>query len=620
MQLQARIPDASPEQIAAWDESIARLQTALQSMDSEPIAEGASTILEYELPYESRRIDIVLLIGRSVVVIEAKGKSDSEMADLDQVRAYARDLRCYHRECHDREVLPVLLLTRRSGAVPGHEEPMILGPDVLADRLVAHGLKPPPPVLTTERFLADDAYRPLPSLLESARRLMRDGDLPRIHRAHAATEPTVERISEIIHEAAQTRTRRLILLAGAPGAGKTLVGLRIVHAHFLDDLAVDRADGGRGAPAVFLSGNGPLVEVLQYELSKSGGGGKAFVRGVKDYVKAYSSRRSRIPPEHVLVFDEAQRAWDAEHARFKHGDPAMRSEPEHFIEFAERIPGWCVVLGLIGGGQEINVGEEGGVSQWARAIADSPRRGEWVIHAPPGMKPLMDPPGCEVEPRLTLDTSIRFHAAWHLHRFVAELVEGGQAAELAPMGRRLANDGYHLRLTRNLQAAKEYLWKRYKDQPERRFGLLHSARDRDLARYGIERPQRRFRGDGIPLGPWYGEPQDTPTGVSCRHLRLPVTEFEAQGLELDAALVAWGSDFLRVADPTAAGSSTWSIAEARRLWRPSSVKSPLRLRQNAYRVLLTRGREATVVFVPPEPKFDCTAAHLQASGFLPLEM
>ena len=64
------------------------------------------------------------------------------------------------------------------------------------------------------------------------------------------------------------------------------------------------------APAVFLSGNGPLVEVLQYEL-KAGGGGKAFVRGVKDYVAYYEARPKLSPPEHVLVFDEAQRAYNA---------------------------------------------------------------------------------------------------------------------------------------------------------------------------------------------------------------------------------------------------------------------------------------------------------------------
>lgn len=159
-----------------------------------------------------------------------------------------------------------------------------------------------------------------------------------------------------------------MLLTGVPGAGKTLVGLQAVHAHFLDDLAVNRGDGKPSAPAVFLSGNGPLVEVLQYELRGAGGGGQTFVRGVKDYVRRYSGKRALVPPEHVLVFDEAQRAWDADRVGEGHGTSHGRSEPELFVDFAERIPGWCVVIGLIGSGQEIHLGEEGGLALWRRAI------------------------------------------------------------------------------------------------------------------------------------------------------------------------------------------------------------------------------------------------------------
>jgi len=164
------------------------------------------------------------------------------------------------------------------------------------------------------------------------------------------------------------------------------VGLRIVHAHFLDDLAVARSNGKPSTPAVFLSGNGPLVEVLQYELRGAGGGGKTFVRGVKDYVKTYSARPALIPPEHVLVFDEAQRAFDALQVQIKHattpGFQGGKSEPEYFIEFAERIPQWCVVIGLIGSGQEIHVGEEAGLVQWRHAIERSHHSTEWEVHGP----------------------------------------------------------------------------------------------------------------------------------------------------------------------------------------------------------------------------------------------
>ena len=131
-----------------------------------------------------------------------------------------------------------------------------------------------------------------------------------IHRALAETQPAIDAISAIAHEAARTQTRHLVLVAGVPGSGKTLVGLSAVHNPSLDDLRVERPGGKPPAPAIFLSGNGPLVEVLQYELRSAGGGGKTFVRGVKDYMKQYLGDKGAIPPQHVIVYDEAQRAWD----------------------------------------------------------------------------------------------------------------------------------------------------------------------------------------------------------------------------------------------------------------------------------------------------------------------
>ena len=226
----------------------------------------------------------------------------------------------------------------------------------------------------------------MPTLVQAARELLASGQLRRIERAHAATQPAVNAISDIVHQAARTKTRHLVLVTGVPGAGKTLVGLQAVHAHYLDDLAIDRGDGKPTAPAVFLSGNGPLVQVLQYELRDAGGGGRVFVRDVKNYVKTYSRNDKRVPPEHVLVYDEAQRAFDAEMVKITHKDDGAaydKSEPELFIEFANRVPEWCVVIGLIGTGQEIHVGEEGGIVQWRRAVEDNPRWREWHIHTLP---------------------------------------------------------------------------------------------------------------------------------------------------------------------------------------------------------------------------------------------
>lgn len=614
--LQRFVPDAGQSQVTAWRDSIRLLRACVPVLlAAEPGAASWCLVLEYEMPLEARRADAVLLIGAAVVVLEFKGKSSPTDADIDQTHAYARDLRCYHDACHDQPVIPVLVPTRGTRIGTEARGVFVRGSAVLPELLLAQAHAAGSAV-TLADFLAADAYRPLPTLVEAARELFRTGDLRRVHRAAAVTDGAVAAIAEIARQAAATGTRRLVLLTGVPGAGKTLVGLRVVHAHMLDDLAAPR-DGRRpAAPAVFLSGNGPLVEVLQYELKGAGGGGKAFVRGVKDYVKQYDSRRAAAPPEHVLVFDEAQRAYDAAMVAEKHklpvGDPGAKSEPEHFVEFACRVPGWCVIVGLIGGGQEINRGEEAGLGQWADAIRHSRSASDWIVHGPAHVAEAFGSLAFQQDAVLSLDQSLRSHLASELHRFVADLLrrEATPAADLAAIAARLADQGHDLLVTRDLDVAKAYLRDRYADDSEARFGILASSRDKVLEAFGVDN-----RGQKPPgfHGPWYGDPEGSPSGRSCRDLTACETEFGAQGLELDAVLLAWGTDFM--VDDRGRWSNT--LMKPHRSPRVP-IADPWQLRANAYRVLLTRARDATVVFVPAVPDLDATHQRLLEVGFRPL--
>jgi len=614
--LESFIRDAGQSQIRAWDDSIPALQREVDEVLTEdPAALDYTAILEYELPLESRRTDVILLARGTVVVLELKGKTAPSQADIDQAAAYARDLRCYHRECQGRPVMAVCVPMRAKGFQGERSGVFVAGPDAL-DQLI-HDLQTDPdrPPLTPSQFLAESAYCPLPTLVQAARELFHTGQLRPIHRARAATDPAVQEIIRIIHDAVATQTRRLVLLTGVPGAGKTLVGLRIAHAHFLDDLAVARANGKPSTPAVFLSGNGPLVQVLQYELRGAGGGGKAFIRGVKDYVKTYSRRPELVPPEHVLVFDEAQRAFDAEQVRAKHaktpGFAAGKSEPEHFIEFAQRIPQWCVVIGLIGGGQEIHVGEEAGLIQWRHAIERCSHSLQWSVHGPTQVSRTFagSPVPYSSTDALNLDTEIRFHLASDMHRFVGGLLDGLRPEENLSVAAKLSEQGYHLRLTRDLDVARAYLRERYADSPEARFGLLASSKDRDLVSFGVPNDFQSTK--RIRFGPWYGDPEEAQDRRSCRHLETAVTEFGAQGLELDATLLAWGTDLIRT-------NGIWSNENARGYRRGAHVRDPFQLRLNAYRVLLTRGRDVTVAFVPTTECLNETAQYLLESGFHPI--
>jgi DUF2075 family protein len=615
--LQDFLADVSESQVLAWDESIPKIQHEVgEVVEIDQLAAEYTAILEYELPMESRRPDVVLLVSGAVVVLELKGKTEPEQADLDQAAAYARDLRCYHRHCAEREVHAVVVPTRAHGYEGVRDGVHIAGPDAL------HGLigKLQRPwergPLTAEEFLAKDAYCPLPTLVQAARELFLHGTIRHIRLAWAETQPAIDEVAAIAHEAARTRTRHLVLVAGVPGSGKTLVGLSAVHNPALDDLRVDRAGGKPTSPAIFLSGNGPLVEVLQYELRSAGGGGKAFVRDVKNYVKQYLGDTAAVPPQHVIVYDEAQRAWDMEQVAAKHALPFPVSEPEAFVGFGERIPEWCVLVGLIGSGQEIHVGEEAGLGQWGEALQKAGSPEQWTVHAP--QRVLDDffadpslPAAVAASETLDLTVELRFHFAADLDEWVDGLLTGGTDARGRELAARLETAGYHLRMTRDLSAAKDYFHTRYAEAPDARYGLVASSRDKILQEWGI--PNDWHSTQRMNLGPWYGEGDHDHR--SCRRLSQCVTEFGAQGLELDGVLLAWGNDLVWEEGAGAAGApGAWSNARAKRHARSAHVRDAFQLRVNAYRVLLTRGRDGAVIFVPPVRELDATAARLQGHG------
>jgi hypothetical protein len=610
--LESFVRNAGAKQIRAWTDSIPVLQgEAREVLTIETAAERYTAILEYQLPMELRRPDAIILAGGVIIVLELKGKASPSQADLDQTAAYARDLRCYHRECHNRPVMAICVPMLAKGYLFEQQGIHVAGPDELDKLILSFRQQPNQRPVAPAEFLSESAYCPLPTLVQAARELFIEGKIRSIHRARAATEPAVGEVITIAHEAARTRTRHLVLLTGVPGAGKTLVGLRVVHARTLDDLSVERGGAKPTSPAVFLSGNGPLVEVLKYELRSAGGGGSTFVRGVKEYLRRYVPRPALVPPEHVIVFDEAQRAFDPEMIAKKHSELLgfdQKSEPDLMIEVADRVPEWCVVIGLIGSGQEIHIGEEAGIGQWRRAVEKSSKAAEWSIHGPPMIADTFagGPVKYVTTGVLSLDTEIRYHLAPRIHEYVQQLLDGAPTSEINGLAATLEAGGYHLRITRDLETARAHLTDRYAENPEARFGVLASSKDKDLVRFGIANDYQSTK--RVKYGPWYGDDEHAVGGYSCRHLRDIVTEFGAQGLELDGVLLAWGTDFVRQ-------GSTWSIKRAGGYRKGAKVKSPFQLRTNAYRVLLTRGRDGTVVFVPPLYELDETYSYLRESGF-----
>ena len=220
-QLRRAYPESSPQEVDSWRRNVPELQREVSEVVRvQTDAADFTAVMEYELPMESRRADVVLLVGAAVVVLELKGKVAPSDADIDQAHAYARDLSCYHRDCHSRPVHAVLVPTRMAGHAR-NERGVTICPPALLDGLIAEvsDVATPDP-LVADRFLESDAYRPMPSLVRAARDLFRHKRPPQLWRAAADTDAAVECVQTIVRQAFQTSTRRLVLVRGAPRFGQ----------------------------------------------------------------------------------------------------------------------------------------------------------------------------------------------------------------------------------------------------------------------------------------------------------------------------------------------------------------------------------------------------------------
>lgn len=577
------LQDHNISQIRAWDSSIPIVQREGQYMLSEEEQAKAFTVIfEYELPRQGRRPDVIILENGIVAVIEFKGKVSAIESDIDQVAAYARDLKNYHSECHELKVIPILVLTRSNAERSEINGVTILSPRILGKELVELCRKKIGPQIYPDKWTKGE-YAPLPSLIQAAYLLYHNLPLPQIRKAASAKIPeTVELITQIAHTAAETKTRHLVLLTGVPGSGKTLVGLQIAHEPRLNDLRVERDGRKLGAPVVFLSGNGPLVDVLQDALHSS-----TFVQGMKKYVIYHAIKRpDTIPLEHIIIFDEAQRAWDEKLVEKKHKIKA--SEPSLLISIAERIPDWCVVIGLVGEGQEIYSGEEAGLSQWAKAV-NSGKQNNWVVHCPQHLLNVFESQNvkCRIEPLLNLTVSLRSHLAEDLHKWVEILLSEptNKLPELVELSKKIIGAGYPLYITSDLEIAKRYVRLRYQNDKNEKFGLLASRYAKNLESIGIDNQLHFERTKNLRVNRWFNAPSTDPE--SCCALSRPATEFECQGLELDFSILVWGDDFIF-------DGKRWNF----KMNTTNKINDPHQIRKNAYRVLMTRGRDGLCIFVP----------------------
>jgi len=421
---------------------------------------------------------------------------------------------------------------------------------------------------------------------------------------------TSRRIEELVDEAREKGRKTICFVTGVPGAGKTLVGLNV---------ATLRREQGKPTHAVFLSGNGPLVAVLREALTRDEvirrkkQGEKVRKGKVAESVKAFIQNVHHFrdealvvsgpPIEHVVILDEAQRAWNLKQTasfmqRKKKRAGFVQSEPEFLISCMDRHTDWAVIVCLVGGGQEINIGEAG-IDAWLDAVNGS--FPDWHMYISPRLTDTDTEYAAgkalnHVRQRRDTHLDDSLHLAVSLRSFRAENVSTFVKA-LLDCERQLARDTfaklasrYPVAITRDINVAKQ--WVRTHARGSERFGMVASSKAQRLKPHAID-----IRVGVDPVHWFLNEKEDTR---SSYYLEDAATEFQVQGLELDWACVNWDAD-LRFT------GSGWSHHDFRGdRWTNISNPQNRAYLLNAYRVLLTRARQGMVLFVPPGEPADPT--------------
>ena len=608
-----RIFPITPAQSAAWEDQIVILKNTLQEVDG-------YLCLEFDVPRIGSRIDAVVISGGCIFVLEFKvGEISYHREAINQVWDYALDLKNFHRESHNAPIIPILICTQ---AKQGHSElskpfadqvyePITTNSEGLLS-LIEEALSSIQATAIDPESWVCSPYQPTPTIIEAAQNLYTRHSVEAISRHDAGARNlaiTSKRVEELIAQAARQREKHIIFVTGVPGAGKTLVGLNV---------ATKRRDEHQQTHAVFLSGNGPLVAVLREALTRDevqrlkavqkkvrkgevGQKVKSFIQNVHHF-RDEALRSDSPPSDRVVIFDEAQRAWNNEMtsgfmARKKNRPDFNQSEPEFLISYLNRHDDWAVVICLVGGGQEINRGEAG-ITGWLDAIQDS--FPDWNVHVSPNLTDseyaagdalshLSGVRAISKDPDLHLSVSMRSFRAENVSAFVKSVLDCEMATAKEQLS--LLRDRFPIVITRDLSRAKD--WIRCKARGSERFGLVASS--------GAERLRPHAVDVRFEINPIHWFLNGSADVRSSFYMEDPATEFQVQGLELDWVCMTWDAD-LRLSS-----SREWNYHSFRGdKWTNVHKSETRQYLLNAYRVLLTRARQGMAIFVPPGDEADHT--------------
>ncbi len=589
------------QQRNAWREQIRILKDQLQNIDGH-------IFFEFAIPRMGKRVDNIIITNDQVFVVEFKiGATEYHNHDKDQVEDYVLDLRNFHEGSHKIKLIPVLVCTE---AASRSSDSIILTNKSNLGNSIRQLINFDCEKINVEEW-SESIYKPTPTIIEAAQALYKGHSVKEISRSDSGAinlTKTASCINKIIEKSKKSNLKTICFVTGVPGAGKTLAGLNIAN---------ERMQADESEHAVFLSGNGPLVDVLREALARDLVSTKkkqgikfakkeaqrnthSFIQNIHHFRDEYLSDLNP-PIEKVVVFDEAQRAWNKHQAssfmkRKKGYQDFNKSEPEFLIEVMNRHMDWCTIICLIGGGQEINTGEAG-LEEWIIALKNKFNNWnfyfsdqivsnenylkkdeitKWVVQN--GIK----------KNELHLAVSVRSFRSERLSHFVRQLLDL-ELANAHSTYLTLMSD-YPIYLTRELSIAKK--WLKSKAKGTERIGLIASSGARRLRPLGIDVKNE------IDAPNWFLNRKEDIR--SSYYLEDVATEFDIQGLEIDWACVAWGANFYLQ-------NNNWSYQKFRgSKWMNINQEATKEYLKNTYRVLLTRARQGIVIYIPKGSQEDIT--------------
>ncbi len=595
----------------AWVKQITILKDTLQSVDNGQI------YFEFSIPRMGKRVDNVLIINDLIFVLEFKvGDNQYQKHSIEQVVDYCLDLQNFHEGSHHEKLIPLLISTKAEPI-----ENVFTSDDNLFEPLKANQQNLSAVIKKTllqsngKQINATDwensIYKPTPTIIEAAQALYKGHNVKEISRHDAGAinlSKTTDCINNIIETAKRENKKSICFLTGVPGAGKTLAGLNIAN---------ERMKADEDEHAVFLSGNGPLVDVLREALtrdevatSKENGEpltkkiaaikANAFIQNIHHF-RDDNLISKKAPVEKVVVFDEAQRAWAKEQVssfmkRKKGVEDFDMSEPEFLISVMDRHEDWCTIICLIGGGQEINTGEAG-VSEWLSSLKNN--YPHWDIHYS-NLISTDDNYLSDIELRnwvqsvatekheLHLSVSVRSFRSEKISELMHEILEANHERANTLVAE-VKND-FPILITRDLKTAKK--WLRTQAKGSERIGLVASSGGRRLRPLGIDVKNE------ISAPNWFLNNSDDIR--SSYFLEEIATEFDIQGLEIDWVCLAWDINYYFE-------NGKWNCQYfSGTKWQNIHNENDKTYLQNAYRVLLTRARQGLIIYIPEGDDLDHT--------------